>query len=335
MNFLEPNCLWLLLCLPIVCFLFIYSWIVFSRFINSPKANIFKFNSNLPTLRTRIISGVMFVLSLALIIFGLAKPYYLKTVSKKEYPNVRIIFLLDVSLSMSFAEDVKPNRLVAAKEWVGDFYKSLDGIYDVALVPFAGDPNTFYCPPSRNYSAFLALLEEVNFESVMSPGTDLANVFSAIKSFGKNEFNLIVVLSDGGKEDGFLVNRALLQKEISNLVQKGFQIHSLGIGDRLVTPLIKRDQSGNPAGFMTDNNGKTLYSQLDEDVLKNISSQGNGVYRNFSQKEELSKILSEIIFKNRKAGKDQINYVSVFIYHWFFALAAIIIFTISILNVKR
>ena len=126
MKFLEPDRLWLLVCLPIILLLFIRSWTSFSKFVNSPKANCFLFRSNLPNQWMRIMGGLMFVLAMASVIVGLAKPYYLVPVSKKEYLNVRIIFLLDVSLSMNFAEDVSPNRLAASKEWIADFYKSLD-----------------------------------------------------------------------------------------------------------------------------------------------------------------------------------------------------------------
>jgi len=341
MKFLEPDRLWLLVCLPIILLLFIRSWTSFSKFVNSPKANCFLFRSNLPNQWMRIMGGLMFVLAMASVIVGLAKPYYLVPVSKKEYLNVRIIFLLDVSLSMNFAEDVSPNRLAASKEWIADFYKSLDEIYEIALIPFAGDPNLFYCPPSHNYSAFMTLLDEVDYESVTSSGSDLAAVFSGVNSLverkvneWKDGLNLIVILSDGGKEDGFLIDRSLLQKEIKNLTNKGFKIYALGIGGKELTPLIKRDKSGNPNGFIGGNNNKTAYSQLDEDVLKKISLQGKGEYRSFDQKNEFSKVLSEMILNNRKVSDERITYSSVSIQHWFFALAVILVWMIKILSAR-
>jgi len=276
------------------------------------------------------------------IIIGLAKPYYLVAVLEKEYLNIRLVFMLDVSLSMRFAEDVKPNRLAASKDWIENFYKSLGGVYEVALIPFAGDPNTFYCPLSRNQSTFLTLLKEADFESAMSSGTDLANAFSGLSSLVKNDnskwqngLNLIVVLSDGGKEDDFLINRNLLQKEINNLREKKFEIHALGLGGEVPAPLIKRSSDGNPVGFVTDNNKQTLYSQLDEDILKKIAFQGGGQYRNFNQREELSKILSEMVIKNRMADKERPVYQSAPIQHWFFAFAAILIWTMIILSARR
>lgn len=340
MYFVEPNRLWLLLTLTLIFSLMAWSCFVFNKFFQSLQFNNFCFGSNLPTTWMRLANGFLFLLSLAAIIIGLAQPYYLVSVYEKTYHNVRLIFLLDVSLSMITAEDVKPNRLLVAKEEIKNFYLSLGGTYEIALIPFAGDPNIFYCPLSYSRSAFLTMLAEVSDESVLSQGTDLANAFFGLNflvnksDWWKKGKNLVILLSDGGKEDGFLVDWAKLQKEVTALAEKGFELYTLGIGEQVLTPLIKRDYSDNFVGFITDNNKQILHSQLDEDILKSIAVWGKGDYRNLKDKAELEKKLSKIVMENRIIDKERVTYKNESLRHWFFALGAVLIWLNSFLNMK-
>src|SRR4029077_15774076 len=73
-----------------------------------------KLYGNLPTVKARYLGFSLFILSLVLLVFGLADPYIIKT--NYPYKDLRLFFLLDISKSMAYAEDIKPNRLKAAKD---------------------------------------------------------------------------------------------------------------------------------------------------------------------------------------------------------------------------
>ena len=347
MLFAEPMRLWLLLILPVVFGLMILSWRIYIQAIKSSWINNFFSQSRLPPIGHRFFGGMIFVITLALVVAGLARPYYLVPVTEKIYRNVRIIFCLDVSLSMSRAEDIKPNRLVAAKKEIREAINSLDGIYEIGLIPFAGDANTFYCPISFSRDSFLAMLEEVGEESVTVQGSDLVNVLAhglviiidrMIAEKGENwqtGVNLIIVLSDGGKEENFSMDLAQLEKAVKD-ISKYFKIYAIGVGTPKPTPLVKRNWAGNFEGFMADPITKKIYySELDESVLRKIGNWGgekdNG-YERFEKEGQLKNKIREIILKNRILRNEKITYEEKFIGQWFFAVAAVMIWIHAMMN---
>ena len=347
MSFAEPTRLWLLLLLPILLGLMIFSWRIYSRAVKSSWINNFFSRSKLPPSRRRFFGGMIFLMALALVIAGLARPYYLSPVAEKIYRNVRIVFCLDVSLSMSRAEDIKPNRLAAAKKEIQEAINSLDGIYEIGLIPFAGDANTFYYPLSFSRNGFLAMLEEVSEEAVTVQGSDLVNVLAhgLVMIIDKmltdknqnwqNGVNLIIVLSDGGKEENFSIDLAQLEKAVKN-ISRYFKIYAVGVGSPKLTPLVKRDWAGNFEGFMADPVTKKIYySELDEGVLKKIADwggqKGNG-YERFEKEGQLKNKLREIVLQNRILENEKVTYEKEFISQWFFAAAAIMIWAHIMMN---
>lgn len=341
MAFARPTALWLLLMMPIIAVMVIFSWVIYKRFISAQAARNFLFKSKLPSIKGRFFGAAVLLIGLAAAIIGLADPYYLMPVTKKIYRNVRIIFCLDVSRSMAFAEDIKPNRLAAAKEEIKDAYNSLEGIYEVGLIPFAGDPNLFYAPISSSGKIFLTMLAEADAETVFSQGSDLLGVFEGLnfiannKSFPKEGINLAIILSDGGKEEGFFVDKTQLAKSVGLLQKKNFKVYTIGVGLSSPTPLMDRDFEGNFRGFWTNRETQQIYySELDDDILKQIAQWGNGEYFPFFERGKLKQIITDIILANRILDKEKIKYEPLFIKHWLFALAAVMIWASFMINKK-
>lgn len=343
MHFSQPESFWLLIIPLFLLAPVIFSLRIFQNFLKSPLVKNFLFKSSLPDLKRRFAGIILFLLSLSAVICGLAKPYYLAPVSEKTYHNIRIFFCLDVSLSMSYAEDIKPNRLTAAKKEIADFYKSLDGVYEVGLIPFAGEANVFYCPLSFSKDGFLVMLEEVGEDSVISQGTDLVNALDGLNFIVKKEdkknwsdgINLAIVLSDGGQEEGFAIDQIKLQENIKSLKDKNFGIYTIGIGKTEPTPLIQRDWAGNFVKFLADAKTKKIYhSQLDEAILRKIAELGNGQYFLFDKEGCLKDGLGKIILANRVLKEEHIKYQEKSLAHWFFALAVVLLYSGSLMNKK-
>ena len=109
MKFENPNYFWLcLLIIPIVV-VFARCVLLFNKFTYS---NAY---SNIPSWKRRYLSYFLQVLSLLVLILGLTDPYILHKTKQKEYKDIRLIFVVDVSRSMVYAEDILPNRLASTK----------------------------------------------------------------------------------------------------------------------------------------------------------------------------------------------------------------------------
>ena len=138
MNFNNPQYLYLLLLVPLVVAVYIYS--NYRR-----KRNIAKYGdpelvkAYIPTV-SKVRSRITFwfsLLALTLIVVALARPRF---GTKKETivtKGIEVVVALDISNSM-LAEDVAPNRLEKAKKLVSRIISSIKG-NKVGLVVFAGD----------------------------------------------------------------------------------------------------------------------------------------------------------------------------------------------------
>src|SRR5581483_3749480 len=121
--------------------------------------------SNIPGWTRRYVACFLYMLALVSTVVGLAESSIMVEAKDKEYSNIRIIFLVDVSRSMVYAEDVPPNRLEATRKQIKDFYDSLDGIYEVSILPFAGDVNPYFCPFTKSKGSFNSMLKEMDWRS--------------------------------------------------------------------------------------------------------------------------------------------------------------------------
>jgi hypothetical protein len=329
----APEYLWLFtLALPLFSLIYL-SLRLFGKITPAP-------GSRLPSLKKRILASSALLLGFAAAIFGLADPHWPVRASDPVYKNVRIFFLLDVSRSMSAAKDIQPNRLLAAKKEIADFYESLGGLYEVALIPFAGEANTFYCPPSKNRHNFLSVLKDLNEDSVRAQGTDLTAALGGLKELAerkkidKEAINLAILLSDGGKEDGFTINREELSQHLAALAKKEFKIYAFGVGGPEKTPLIITDSGGNFVDYWKDQNNAIMYSELDEEILQWIAERGSGKYANFSEKEKLKLELQNIVKENRILEEEKTKYEMEPLRPWFFATAALLIILAILPNKK-
>lgn len=289
----------------------------------------------LPSWRLRVLKAGLSGLGLAAIIVAIADPYYQKAITEPVYRGVRLYFLIDVSNSMKFAEDIAPNRLEAAKKEINDAYLSLSGSYEAALIPFAGEASNYYFPPSNSQIAFLDALRDLDTNLIEAPGTDLVVAFVGLNQmvghFGhdKEAVNLAILLSDGGKEESFSVNRVDLEKSVRSLTKIGFRCYAFGVGGEKPAPLVKREFDGTFAGYVQDKN-RTVYSLLDKDILKKVAEDwGNGEYVPFGKGGELATRLKEIVEKNRQVKEIKTRYEKTSLRIWFLVSAVLIFLVVG------
>lgn len=141
-SFIEPERLWWMLLIPVL--LLLYFVLLRRKSARSRTRGITNLDRVLPKQQAwkRHIAVGAAVLSLAALNVAFAKPS-----DQVDVPRDRatIVLTLDVSRSM-IAEDVKPNRLAAAKAGAKDFLGMLPPRFNVALVAFAGSASVVVAP---------------------------------------------------------------------------------------------------------------------------------------------------------------------------------------------
>ena len=313
MEFLYPN---FLFAIPAFLILIIIKKIFLKRSSSIPVSN---FNSlknyfgNQGKLKISIIN-VLFIISITLLIIGLARPRISLVDENITVEVIDIILVLDTSSSM-LAEDFKPNRLEAVKDAAQKFIANRNGDR-IGLLVF-GKETFIQCPLTIDYSVLNSLLNEV---TVMEPKYDGTAIGVAIAS-GVNrlrnsdsESKVIILLSDGSNNAGSIdpISAAKIAKEY------GIKVYTIGAGtNQSITQIPGR-------GFVRN--------EIDEETLIGIADVTNAKYFRAIDKASLSGIYSEI--DKLEKSEISVSYFSSFeeVYIWFILLGFVFIILSELLR---
>jgi len=268
-HFANPQYLYVLIILPVLVLLFIF-------YMLNRKSALKKFGDYnviarlmpLVSRRRLIVKFILLLLSLGLIVFSAARPQLGSKLREVKTKGVEIVIALDVSNSM-LAEDIKPNRLEAAKRAID---KMLDNLKDdkIGLIVFAGSAFT-QVPVTTDYTATKMMLSTVSPGLIQEQGTSIGEAIDlAMKSFNPNNENkkALIIITDGENHLDNPVEMA------AKAVEKGINIYTIGIGNTEGSPI----PVGNGADFRKDRNGGVVITRLDEEMLVRIAEAGNGKY---------------------------------------------------------
>ncbi len=181
-------------------------------------------------------------------------------------PDQNLVILLDLSQSMN-AEDVKPSRIVRAKQEIEDILRLAQGV-KIALIAFAADPHMIN-PLTDDMGTIRHLLPSLDTDLIHTQGSRLSLAFDlavSVLTSNPGGNNSMLVVSDGGFEDSGAIATA------SRIADKGIVIHTMGIGSTEGAP-VKNAQGG-----FIKVNGNMVISRLEAEKLKEISRVGGGEY---------------------------------------------------------
>jgi len=227
--------------------------------------------------KRRVIKKTVLLFAIVCCFVALARPQYgVKWVDVKR-KGIDILFAIDTSKSM-LTEDVRPNRLQRAKYGVLDFVGQLEGDR-VGLMPFSGSA-FLMCPMTIDYNAFESSLQALDTAIIPKGGTDLANVIFEAEAVLSNEANhkILVLITDGENLEGDAIEAA------KQAAKKGMTIFTVGVGtsEGELIPLSRNGKTG----FVKDETGKFVTSQLDENGLTEIAEITAGLYVPFGASGE-------------------------------------------------
>ena len=141
------------------------------------------------------------VMVITLLSLALARPQLSNRWQSESTEGIDIMMALDISGTM-LGEDLKPNRLEAAKTVATDFVLSRPND-QIGLVVFAGESFT-QCPLTTDHAVLVNLFQSVKFgmiEDGTAIGLGLANAVNRMKD-SETKSKVVILLTDGSNNRG-------------------------------------------------------------------------------------------------------------------------------------
>src|SRR5574344_870108 len=280
--------LYFLLLLLIIPYLL---WYFFYRKKSEPTMRMsdtyaYRFTSK--SWRMRIIHLPMLLrcITFVLIVIVLARPQTHNAWDNKSVEGIDIMLAMDVSTSM-LAEDLKPNRIEAAKDVAAEF---ISGRPDdnIGLCIFAGEAFT-QCPMTTDHSSLLNLLQNVRTDiaakGLISDGTaigmGLANAVSRLKD-SKAKSKVVILLTDGSNNMGYI--SPMTAAEIAKSL--GIRVYTIGVGTNRMAPY--------PMPVAGGVQYVNMPVEIDTKMLADIAAATEGDFYRATNTAELKNIYKEI-----------------------------------------
>lgn len=315
-TFANPSFLWLLLAIvPFVV------WYVLRNNRTQASIQISGLQSIASAPRTwrhyfRHSMFVLRMLAFALLVLALARPQSTDSWQNSTRYGIDIMIALDVSTSM-LAEDLKPNRLEAAKE-VGSEFVVGRPADRIGLVLFAGESFT-QCPLTTDHVVLLNLFKDVKsgvLEDGTAIGMGLANAVTRLRT-SDSKSKVIVLLTDGENNRGDI--DPLTASEIA--LAYGVRVYTVGVGTIGMAPYPF------PTAFGTQY--QNVEVKIDEKLLKDIAHNTGGKYFRATSTTKLREIYKEID-KLEKAKIEVTEYSKKHEEFFIFALIAAVFLVLEI-----
>ena len=256
------------------------------------------------------------------IVLALARPQTQSAWDEKQVEGIDIMLAMDVSTSM-LAEDLRPNRIEAAKEVAASFISDRPND-NIGLTIFAGEAFT-QCPMTTDHASLLNLLRGVRTDiaanGLISDGTaigmGLANAVSRLKD-SKTKSRVVILLTDGSNNMGDIspMTAAQIAKSL------GVRVYTIGVG----TNQVARYPMPVAGGVQYVN----IPVEIDTKTLSDIAAMSDGNFYRATNNKELKQIYHDI----DKLEKSRLS-VKKFSKHYEayqpFAIVALLILLIEVL----
>ena len=283
MEWSNPEYFWFLILIPL--FVAYYLWIRLSK-----KSASLTFSSaidlkNLPgNYRSHLtwLTPILYSGAAVCMIAALARPQLQNVTIEQDAEGIDIMISIDISSSM-LAEDLKPNRLIAAKEVAADFISRR--ITDrIGINVFARESFTVV-PPTLDHNLVQRLLETVDLGMVRDGtaiGMGIATSINRLKD-SEAESRIIIMLTDGMNNAGEI--DPITAGEMAATL--GIRVYTVGIGTRGTAPYPIDDP-------IFGRRYQNIQVEIDEDMLIQIAEHTGGSYWRATDLEELNEIYQEI-----------------------------------------
>lgn len=325
-RFDNPTYLWLLLLIPLLAMIYLYS-------LRQSKRRLKRFGSlklmhqlsPMASPRRKLVKFVLAELILTLLILIVARPQIgNKIASNTSREGIEVIMALDISNSM-LATDVVPSRLDKSKLMVEGLMNKFTK-NKLGLIVFAGDAFV-QLPITSDYVSAKMFLDNINPSLIGTQGTDIGKAINlAMHSFTPNTQTgkAIVVITDGEDNEGGAEAMAKQAQE------KGIKVFILGIGSTqgATIPMPNGED-------LRDANGNIVKTHLNEEMCKKIADAGHGVYIHVDNSSVADALLEKELGKLQKGEINNVVYSDYDEQFQAFALLVVLSLIIDVFILER
>ena len=277
---MYPNILWLMAIIPLIVLYYIF---VARRKASLTVSTIGGRRAPRPfRYWLRPLPIVLRMVAVALFIVALARPVNITEEHETTTDGIDIVMAMDISGSM-LARDFTPDRLISAKHLAAEFVANRRGDR-IAVVAFAGEAFT-QAPLTSDQAVVETMLSRLRsgvVEDGTAIGNGLATAVNRLRESGAKS-KVVILLTDGVNNRGQI--SPLMAAEIAR--DMGIKVYTIGVGTRGRAPYPAVDMFGNKTTVMAD-------VEIDEELLKEISSMTGGKYYRAVNDEALREIYAEI-----------------------------------------
>lgn len=217
---------------------------------------------------------------------ALARPQSTDSYSDSTVEGIDIMLCMDVSTSM-LAEDLRPNRIKAAKEVAMEFITGRPND-NIGLTIFAGEAYT-QCPMTTDHAVLLNLLGRMEcdmaetglIEDGTAIGMGIANAVSRLKD-SKAKSKVVIMLTDGSN------NRGEISPFTAADIAKSFgvRVYTIGVG------------TNGTARYPYMVGGYKQYInvpvEIDEKTLQEIAKKTDGLFYRATNNQSLHEVYQKI-----------------------------------------
>ncbi len=264
----------------------------------------------------RLVTEVLRFLAILFLVVSLARPQ-IQERSREKLPveGIDMVIAMDVSRSME-AEDLKPNRLEAAKKAAQDFVAARPDDR-IGLVIYSGESITA-CPPTTQHALLQNIIQNIDYQNLedgTAIGLGLAMAVNRLKT-SRAKSKVVVLLTDGENNAGFIA--PLTAAEMARRLK--IKVYTVGVGREGLAP------------FPVSNfGGQKTYQQVpftvNEGLLRQMAAQTGGAFYRADSREALQRVYSRIdkLEKSKTRTQVQYNYREVFAPFALWALAFLVL----------
>ena len=277
---MYPNILWLMAIIPLIVLYYIF---VARRKASLTVSTIGGRRAPRPfRYWLRPLPIVLRLVAVAMFIVALARPVNITEEHETTTDGIDIVMAMDISGSM-LARDFTPDRLTSAKHLAAEFVATRRGDR-IAVVAFAGEAFT-QAPLTSDQAVVETMLSRLRsgvVEDGTAIGNGLATAINRLRESGAKS-KVVILLTDGVNNRGQI--SPLMAAEIAR--DMGIKVYTIGVGTRGRAPYPAVDMFGNKTTVMAD-------VEIDEELLREISSMTGGKYYRAVNDEALREIYAEI-----------------------------------------
>ena len=262
-HFLRPEFLYLLIPILFILIIGLFSFRDEEKWKKSIAPHLRPYVIQKGSMRFRIAMHIVLSISLSIACLGLSGPTWNEIEVPGKVLETPVVIALDLSQSM-LATDIQPNRLERAKFKILDLLKA-NPRARIALIGFSGTAHTII-PLCQDYHIIESHLEGLTPNVLPFSGTDLRAALDLSDSITQvsDALSQLILITDAIEPDLFT--------EIQRYIAQGNRMVELIPMNTPTGAEIPMPGSTRP---FKDEKGQVVYSKLNSQVLKQLSSLEN------------------------------------------------------------